>query len=107
VERFDFPGEEDAPLVDYLENGEAERILLAGAKRVRLVRRTKGGPKHQSDRPRWLLLSEWAQRPALDDVGSRLASRLGDAISRQSFFVGHRLYPWVDRPGGVPAQSSK
>lgn len=103
VERFEFDGPDDEPLRQYLAAGEAERILLAGAKRVRLARRTKAGPKHVSQRPRWMLLAEWAQPPALADIGSRLQARFGSAVSRPSFFRGYRLYPWADRPDLLPA----
>lgn len=106
VERFDFEGTEHDALVAYLEGGEAERILLAGAKRTRLASRTKAGPKHVSNRPRWMLLSEWPQRPTIDDIGHNLKARFGDAVARQSFFVGYRLYPWVDRPDALPSTST-
>jgi hypothetical protein len=102
VERFDCADQGDEALVEYLRAGEAERILLAGAKRVRLASRTKAGPKHVSDRPRWMLMSEWAQRPRIDDVGQRLRARFGEAVSKQSFFVGYRLYPWRDQPDARP-----
>lgn len=104
VERFELEaGDGEVPaqaeaLRAYLDGGEGERILLAGAKRVRLARRTKSGPKHVSDRPRWLLLTEWAAQPTLADIGPRLKSRFGAALSRQSLFTGYRLYPWADRP---------
>jgi len=104
VERFDFAGPDSLALTDYLvASGEAERILLAGAKRLRLVSRTKAGPKHVSHRPHWMLLTEWAQRPGIADVGQRLSAHFRDAVSSQSFFVGYRLYPWVDRPDLLPA----
>ncbi|HYF17891.1 MAG TPA: hypothetical protein VEA40_08475 [Ramlibacter sp.] len=102
VDRFELAGEDQGPLLQYLSGGEAERILMSGAKRVRLARRTKAGPKHVSDRPRWMLLTEWARRPALEDIGDRLRERLGDAVSACSFFVGYRLYPWPDDPAAVP-----
>jgi len=98
VERFDCAHPDDNLLVGYLVSGEAERILLAGAKRVRLVSRTKAGPNHVSHRPRWMLLSEWPRQPSIDDVGTRLAARFGEAVGNRSFFVGYRLYPWMDRP---------
>ena len=103
VERFDYAGTDSAALLDYLQSGEAERVLLAGAKRVRLVCRTKAGPKHLSNRPHWMLLTEWAQRPSIADMGTRLGERFGPDVSRQSFFVGYRLYPWVDRTDVLPA----
>jgi hypothetical protein len=103
VERFDVGESGDEGLLDYLQSGEAERILLAGAKRVRLASRTKAGPKHVSDRPRWMLLAEWPERPGIDDVGQRLTARFGAALTKQSFFVGYRLYPWRDRPDAPPA----
>jgi hypothetical protein len=107
VERFDCAGAEQQDLIDYLEReGEAERILLAGAKRVRLSHRTKAGPKHASNRPRWLLLAEWPQQPSIDDIGRRLQTRFAGAISNPSCFVGYRLYPWPDRPEVVPRHST-
>jgi hypothetical protein len=96
VERFDC--EDTDALVSYMEGGEAERILLAGAKRVRLVARTKAGPRHVSNRPRWMLLMEWAERPTLEDVAQRLQARFGDQVSAPSCFTGYRLYPWPDKP---------
>jgi hypothetical protein len=107
VERFEYAQAEHDSLVAWLEGGEAERILLAGAKRVRLAHRTKAGPKHLSNRPRWMLLSEWAQRPTLAEVGERLRERFGDALSRHSCFVGYRLYPWPDRPDPVPERAQR
>jgi hypothetical protein len=104
VERFDFALPDHEALTEYLASGEAERILLAGAKRVRLASRTKAGPKHVSDRPRWMLLTEWPQRPGMEDMGQRLHARFGDALSNRSFFVGYRLYPWMDRPDARPAK---
>ena len=102
VERFDCADPDKQKLYDYFESGEAERILLAGAKRVRLAARTKGGPQHVSDRPTYMLLVEWPQRPSLADVGKRLGERFGAAITGASFFVGYRLYPWVDRKDVLP-----
>ena len=98
VERFDYALPDINVLQAYFADGEGERILEAGAKRVRLAHRTKGGPKHVSDRPRWMLLAEWPQRPTLDDVSQRLQARFGDAVANRSFFTGYRLYPWMDRP---------
>jgi hypothetical protein len=103
VERFDHDVDDEVALLHYLAEGESERILLAGAKRVRLARRTKAGPKHVSHRPRWMLLAEWAQPPAITDIGERLQARFGDALAQRSFFRGYRLYPWVDRPELLPA----
>lgn len=102
IERFDHGADDDEPLVRYLADGEAERILLAGAKRVRLARRTKAGPKHVSNRPRWMLMAEWAQPPAITDIGERLQAHFGGQISQRSFFRGYRLYPWADRPDLLP-----
>lgn len=89
-------------LSDYLDGGEAERILLAGAKRIRLAMRTKAGPKHVSHRPPYMVMSEWADRPAVSDIGTRLESHFGNRISDQSTFVGYRLFPWADRPDLLP-----
>ena len=102
VERFDSGELAPQALFDYLRSAEAERILQAGAKRVRLGKRIKGAPAHQSDFPPYMLLSEWPDRPAMDDIGGRLLARFGTAISRQSHFLGYRLYPWVDRQEVVP-----
>ena len=103
VDRFDAGEVTSDVLSDYLDGGEAERILLAGAKRIRLAMRTKGGPKHVSHRPPYMLMSEWADKPAVSDIGARLANHLGNRISDQSTFVGYRLYPWADRPDLLPA----
>lgn len=102
VERFEFTDPDKERLYRYLDAGEAERILLAGAKRVRLAARTKAGPMHVSHRPSYMLLAEWPQRPGLADVGKRLREHFGGAISDPSFFVGYRLYPWVDRKDVLP-----
>ena len=102
VERFDHAGPDDDALVRFLASAEAERILLAGAKRVRLAHRTKAGPKHVSDRPHWMLLAEWAQPPGITDIGSRLQTQFGGSLTNQSFFRGYRLYPWADRPDLLP-----
>ena len=103
VDRFDASATSPETLCDYLDEGEAERVLLAGAKRVRLARRTKAGPKHVSHRPPYIMLSEWAERPAVADIGQRLAARFGNDVSDQSVFIGYRLYPWADRPDLIPA----
>ena len=58
VDRFNASDTEPGVLLEYLDAGEAERILLAGAKRVRLAKRTKAGPKHVSHRPPYIVLSE-------------------------------------------------
>ena len=102
VDRFDAGEITSDALSDYLDGGEAERILLAGAKRVRLAMRTKAGPKHVSHRPPYMLMSEWADKPAVTDIGTRLAAKLGNSICDQSVFVGYRLYPWADRPDLLP-----
>lgn len=102
VERFDFAAPDQERLVDYLDSGEAERILLDGAKRVRLAARTRAGPKHVSHRPRYMLLVEWPQQPSHADAGARLRDCFGAAIVDQSRFVGYRLYPWVDRRDVLP-----
>lgn len=102
VDRFDIADAEPDGLFEYLDQGEAERILLAGAKRVRLARRTKAGPKHVSHRPPYILISEWPQKPSISDTGEKLNQRFGSAISEQSTFVGYRLYPWADRPDLLP-----
>lgn len=101
VERFDHAGPDDE-LLQYLADGEAERILVGGAKRVRLAHRTKAGPKHVSLRPHWLLLSEWAQPPQLADIGTRLDARFAGRLGQRSHFTGYRLYPWADRPDLLP-----
>ena len=98
VDRFNTVDTSGDGVCDYLDSGEAERILLAGAKRVRLAARTKAGPKHVSDRPTFMLLSEWAAKPAIADIGTRLAKRFGKDISEQSTFVGYRMFPWPDDP---------
>ena len=98
IERFDCELPDTGALESYFADGEAERILLAGAKRVRLASRTKGGPKHVSNRPRWMLLSEWPHRPTRHDAIQRLQARFGDGVVNQSFFTGYRLFPWMDRP---------
>ncbi len=102
VDRFDAPQTDLQALLDYLDAGEAERVLLAGAKRVRLARRTKAGPKHVSHRPPYMVLSEWPERPALSDIGAALAKRFANDVCDQSTFVGYRLYPWADRPELLP-----
>lgn len=107
VDRFDARATGQEALADYLEEGEAERILLAGAKRVRLAVRTKAGPKHVSHRPPYIVMSEWAQKPAVSDIGRRLAKRFGDDITDQSAFVGYRLYPWPDKPDLLPSATTR
>jgi hypothetical protein len=102
VDRFNAGDVTSDALSDYLDSGEAERILLAGAKRIRLAKRTKAGPKHESHRPPYMLMSEWADKPAVTDVGTRLAAKFGNSVSDQSVFVGYRLYPWADRPDLLP-----
>jgi hypothetical protein len=102
VDRFDAAQTDTEALCNYLDAGEAERVLLAGAKRIRLAKRTKAGPKHVSHRPPYMILSEWAERPALSDIGPRLAATFGNDVSNQSVFVGYRLYPWADRPDLLP-----
>jgi hypothetical protein len=103
VDRFDAADVASEALSDYLDAGEAGRILLAGAKRVRLAMRTKAGPKHVSHRPPYMVMSEWADRPPVSDIGNKLANHFGNRISDQSTFVGYRLYPWADRPDLLPA----
>ena len=102
IDRFNASETDSSALCDYLDSGESERILLAGAKRVRLARRTKAGSKHVSHRPSYMVMSEWADRPAIADIGQRLATRFGNDISDQSVFVGYRMYPWADRPELLP-----
>jgi hypothetical protein len=102
VDRFNASTTSSQMLCDYLDAGEAERVLLAGAKRVRLAKRTKAGPKHVSHRPPYIVMSEWAEPPALADIGQRLAAKFGNDVSDQSVFVGYRLYPWADRPDLIP-----
>jgi len=103
VDRFNAGEVTSDAISEYLNSGEAERILLAGAKRVRLAMRTKAGPKHVSHRPPYMLMSEWADKPAVADIGTRLAATFGNSISDQTVFVGYRLYPWADRPDLLPA----
>lgn len=103
VDRFNASDVNSEALLDYLDAGESERILLAGAKRVRLAMRTKAGPKHVSHRPPYIVLSEWTDKPAVSDIGDKLADHFGRGISDQSTFVGYRLYPWADRPDLLPA----
>src|SRR5436190_2733060 len=98
VDRFNTVNTSNNALADYLDAGEAERILLSGAKRIRLAARTKAGPKHVSDRPTFMVLSEWVDKPPIADIGTRLAKRFGNDVSDQSVFVGYRMYPWPDRP---------
>lgn len=102
VLRFECAEPDRNALLEYLDSGEAERILLAGAKRVRLAVRTKAGPKHVSNRPSCMLLTEWPLQPTIADIGTRLGGRFGPVIREQSFFVGYRLYPWADRKDVVP-----
>jgi len=98
VDRFNTVNTGVDGLCDYLDAGESERILLRGAKRVRLAARTKAGPKHVSDRPTFMVLSEWQEKPAITDIGTRLAKRFGNDVIDQSTFVGYRVYPWPDNP---------
>jgi hypothetical protein len=105
VDRFDAKELTPEAFFEYLDTGEAERILLAGAKRVRLAKRTKAGPRHVSHRPPYMMLSEWPERPAIADIGTSLAHRFGTKISDQSVFVGYRCYPWADRPDLLPVQN--
>lgn len=107
VERFEFADADKDALLTYLDGGEAERILLAGAKRVRLAARTKAGPKHVSNRPPYMLLVEWPEQPSIADIGERLSARFGPAILDRSFFVGYRLYPWVDRRDALPGPARR
>jgi len=102
VDRFDSGEITSDALSDYLDGGEAERVLLAGAKRIRLARRTKAGPNHVSHRPPYMLMSEWTDKPAVADIGTRLAAKFRSNISDQSVFVGYRVYPWPDRPDVRP-----
>jgi len=102
VDRFNASATAPQALFDYLDAGEAERILLAGAKRVRLAKRTKAGPKHVSHRPPYMVLSEWPEKPSITDIGTGLAQQFGNEISDQSTFVGYRLYPRADRPELLP-----
>jgi hypothetical protein len=103
VDRFNAGDVTSDALSAYLDGGEAERVLLAGAKRIRLAMRTKAGPKHVSHRPPYMLMSEWAEKPAVADIGTRLASTFGNSIADQSTFVGYRLFPWADRPDLIPS----
>ena len=102
VDRFNSGDVTSDAISAWLDGGEAERILLAGAKRIRLAMRTKAGPKHVSHRPPYMLMSEWADKPAVADIGTRLATKFGNSIADQSTFVGYRLYPWADRPELIP-----
>lgn len=103
VDRFNATDVTSDALGGYLEAGEAERVLLSGAKRVRLALRTKAGPKHVSHRPAYIILSEWPEKPAVADIGARLAAQFGSRISDQSAFVGYRMFPWADRPDLLPS----
>jgi hypothetical protein len=98
VDRFNTVDTSADGICDYLDAGEAERILLSGGKRVRLAARTKAGPKHVSNRPTFMMLSEWAEKPAIADIGTRIAKRFGRDVSEQSVFVGYRVFPWPDNP---------
>lgn len=96
VERFSLePAAED--MVAFLASGEAERLLLAGARRVRLAMRSKGHPRLPSFRPPYLLLSEWPDRPDMTSFRSSLAGRFGPSLGDWTSFIGFRLYPWPDK----------
>jgi hypothetical protein len=45
-----------------------------------------------------MVLSEWAEKPAISDIGTRIAKRFGRDVSEQSVFVGYRVFPWPDNP---------
>ncbi|MBM6595538.1 hypothetical protein [Microvirga pudoricolor] len=97
VERFDLNPSSGEDVIAFLNSGAAERLLLAGAKRVRLATRTKGHPRLPSFRPHYLLLSEWPNRPDMTDLRRSLSERFGTELSDQTNFVGYRMYPWPDK----------
>jgi hypothetical protein len=69
----------------------------AGARHVRLAERGRDHPRNPTHRPNAILLAEWdSEPPGSVDVAASVG-RLIDAAELDGF-VGHRLYPWPDRP---------
>ena len=99
VDRFDAPQTGTQALLDYLDAGEAERILLAGAKRVRLARRTKAGPKHVSHRPPYMVLSEWAA----DARDLRYRDSAGKTVRQRHF----RPVELSSATGSIPGRTGR
>jgi hypothetical protein len=87
VLRFAAPPEKDGAVCDALQG-------LAGAGRVRYATRGKDHPRNPTFRPRCMVVTEWASRPAID----LLALVRGVGVSEPDAFIGHRVYPWPDTP---------
>jgi hypothetical protein len=78
---------------------EAARLAGDGAAAVRLAERTRDHPTYTTHRPRFLLLSEWSERPQSDQgLLNRLERQMGGAVSDTTFVLGRRAYPWPDTP---------
>jgi hypothetical protein len=99
VFRFAVPEETDEVIADLLTRHQP-LLAASGMKRIRFATRGKDHPRNPTFRPRCMVVAEWDERPAEDFGGipDLLFDAAGDTIEEDSAFVGHRIYPWPDRP---------
>ncbi len=99
VARFAVPAAADAAIIDTLTAAFAG-FAAAGARRLRYATRGKDHPRNPTFRPRSMVVVEWPECPP-DGTGlpALLAPLAG--VDQMSDFIGHRLYPWPDRPAAA------
>lgn len=96
VLRFALPEAEDAEVAAWLEREAWPAARSNGAMRLRYATRIAQNVGAGSFRPRCVLFTEWATRPA--EAAELLPSleQHFKAATQQERFVGWRAYPWPD-----------
>ncbi|MSP03598.1 MAG: hypothetical protein EXR07_21550 [Acetobacteraceae bacterium] len=98
VFRFAVPEEADDAIVGALSRHQP-LMEAAGLTRLRYAVRGQDHPRNPTFRPRCMVVAEWAEQPPRDlGIPDILHSVAGEAISDDTAFTGHRVYPWPDRP---------
>jgi hypothetical protein len=97
--RFEAPASADKDVISWLNDVEGPRLKKLGAAMIRFAYRSSDHPRVPSHRPRCLALAEWSERPAPAAASiDPLTKRFGSAVSNVDLYVGHRLYPWPNKP---------
>lgn len=83
---------------DWLALAGGGALAAAGARKVRLIERTRDAPTGTSHRPNFALVAEWGACPSTDvQAGGPLPDWLVTARSEEDgFFTGVRLFPWAE-----------
>ncbi len=94
----------EAEILRWFPTGAGAGLVEQGARRFRIAHRSAERPGSVTSRPRCLIVGEWPDRPPPGAEAWRdLTAHFGDALGEIDYYTGYRIYPWPDKPQGVPA----